>query len=199
MLKVLVAFVRILLVLANGAVTFITPNCRRTIPGGIAARGVTAPPPAGVLAPGGAAVLVGMVCKVLPDSAGVVVLPLGIRGVEVRVLGTRGVEVGVVWIGDEEIGDEDAGRLLLGLDPVLLSPAFVEMDVVAPLPHPLSQVLELEVEMGLALALGQLDTVIVVVVPGHAAQSALARGQIPEVDEGVTTDAMVGDVDAEGA
>lgn len=93
--------------LANGAVIFIVPNiCRRTIPGGIAARGVTELPPAPALPPAaplvpapepgvdpGAAVDVGKVCRVLPpadpepEPAGVLLPPPpGIKGVETRVL-----------------------------------------------------------------------------------------------------------------
>lgn len=94
--------------LANGAVIFITPtNCRRTIPGGIAARGVTAlPGPAPEAAP--APVPVGDVCKVLRVSpmAGCAVLPL-IKGVELRIRrveeGSWGVELGRAGLAVEVI------------------------------------------------------------------------------------------------
>lgn len=88
--------------LVNGTVIFMIPNiCRRTIPGGIAARGVTkllsapALPVTPLLGPvpepgvdPGAAVAVGSVCRVLLPAVprAVLVPPPGIKGVETRVL-----------------------------------------------------------------------------------------------------------------
>ena len=163
--------------LANGAVTFITPIiCRRTIPGGIAARGVTELPP---LAPlgldPGAAVEVGCVDRV-PAAAFV----LGIRGVETRVLGARlllrGVELGDMLAELERTLERLGVLLAMGLEGEL-EELVVPVVVPAPVPAPAG-----------AVVLGQLDTVTVVVLAGHAAQSALAIGQRSMVDgSGVTT------------
>lgn len=163
--------------LANGAVTFIAPIiCRRTIPGGIAARGVTELPPA--LAPADpGAVEVGCVDSVLPAAA-----VLGIRGVETRVLIARlllrGVELG------DMLAELDSALELLGvglLVSMVLEEEEEEEVVPAPVPVPVPA------PAG-AVALGQLVTVSVVVLAGHAAQSALAIGQRSMVDgSGVTT------------
>jgi len=97
-------------VLVNGAVIFVTPIiCRRTIPGGIAARGVIALPGPAPEALEAAPVPgpVGSVCKVLPvDLAGGAVL-LPMKGVEPRIgrveENSRGVELGLAGLAVEVV------------------------------------------------------------------------------------------------
>ncbi|KAJ5986229.1 hypothetical protein N7451_010594 [Penicillium sp. IBT 35674x] len=161
---------------------FITPiNCRRTIPGGIAARGVTVlpgPAPAAPEAPP-APGLVDNVCKILPvgPMAGCAVL-LPIKGAELRTErvedASRGVELGLASLAVEVVvrlvkgGPELLGWMLGALLDISLVP-----DPDAPM---------------LADELGQLLTVTVVVETGHAAHSPLARGQIPVLEAAVMSE-----------
>ncbi|KAJ6092673.1 hypothetical protein N7486_007962 [Penicillium sp. IBT 16267x] len=108
---------------SNGAVIFIISiNCRRTIPGGIAARGVIALPDRALEAPEArvpapAPGPVGNVCRVLlvRPLAGGAVLP-AIKGVELRigrVEGSRGVERGSAGLADEVAERLEKGGLKL--------------------------------------------------------------------------------------
>ncbi|KAJ5628944.1 hypothetical protein N7490_011172 [Penicillium lividum] len=179
MLKVLVAFLRTLVVLANGAVIFITLIiCRRTTPGVITARGVTElPAPAPAPDPADVAGTAGRVCGIpplgeaplrLPDIRGVV-LGLTVWEGEAGLLLKSGPELllGALLLGALLLGALLLGALLLG---ALLLPA-------VPDPDP-----DLGPPPVLVPALGQNLTVTVVVKPGHAAHSALAMGQMPAED-----------------